>query len=468
LLSVKLSLGGYGKLAPLSWLPIHRHDVLKSHSGGNSVEELLGQPFCTARHPGCIKITLALWIVLCSGQIAAGQQAAPPPSDSEQAEIRTLLQRIDQLESRVKELEAKQGVVAEPAPPSPAKQIQDTMENPPPAANPGIGNMQIGNGPSLKIRGFSDVLWSDSDQHDTTNSFALGQMDLFITSALSRRMDMLSEVVFEADSHNAYGVDVERLLFRYSFNDYFKMSAGRYHTAIGFYNTAYHHSTWMQTAVDRPFIFEFEDSGGILPIHNVGLSAEGLIPSGKFGLHYVAEIGNGRTSRSPLAEPVQNKIDENNGKAFNLAVFARPETMRGLQFGFSYYHDNLTPDGLPNIRESIMAAHIVYQNSQFEFLNEAILIRHALVNTPLIFRTPAFYTQISHSIGLFRPYFRYQFLNASGQEPIFGDVGRQNGPSVGLKYDFGEYANFKAQYDRSGTRLANSVNGVTTQLSFTF
>lgn len=432
------------------------------------MKDLLGQPFCPIRHPGRFKITLALCMVLLGSQHAAGQVAAPPPPDSQQAEIKTLLQRIDQLESRVKDLEAKQGIVAEPAPPSPAKQMQDTMENPAPAASPGNGNMEIGNGPSLKIRGFSDVLWSDSDQRGTTNSFALGQMDLFITSGLSRRMDMLSEVVFEADSHNAYGVDVERLLFRYSFNDYFKLSAGRYHTAIGFYNTAYHHSTWMQTAVDRPFIFQFEDSGGILPIHNVGLSAEGLIPSGKFGLHYVAEIGNGRTSRSPLAEPVQNKIDENNGKAFNLAVFARPETMRGLQFGFSYYHDNLNPDGLPNIRESIMAAHLVYQNSRFEFLNEAILIRHALVNTPLIFRTPAFYTQISHSIGLFRPYFRYQFLNASGQEPIFGDVGRQNGPSVGLKYDFGEYANFKAQYDRAGTRLANSVNGITTQLSFTF
>jgi hypothetical protein len=468
LLSVKLSLGGYEKLAILSWLPIHRHDVLRSHSGGNSVKVLFGHPFCPARHPGCIKITLALCIVLCSSQIAAGQQAAPPPSDSEQAQIKTLLQRIDQLESRVKELEAKQGIVAEPAPPSPAKQMQDSMENPPPAANPGIGNIQIGNGPTLKIRGFSDVLWSDNDQKGTTNSFALGQLNLFITSRLSSRIDMLSELVFEADSTNEYSVEAERLLLRYSFNDYFKLSAGRYHTAIGFYSTAYHHSTWMQTATDRPFIFAFEDEGGILPIHNVGVSAEGLIPSGQLGLHYVAEIGNGRASRSKLDEPVQNVVSDHNGKAFNIAFFARPEAVRGLQFGYSFYHDNLVPAGLPNIRETIMAVHIVYQTSQFEFLNEGIFINHALVNLPTVYRTPAFYTQISHSIGLFRPYFRYQFLNASTQEPIFGDVGRRNGPSIGLKYDFGEYANFKAQYDRAGTRLANSTNGVTTQLSFTF
>src|SRR5207247_10157642 len=55
-----------------------------------------------------------------------------------------------------------------------------------------------------------------------------------------------------------------------------------------------------QTTIDRPFIFAFEDEGGILPVHNVGLSASGQIPSGRLGLRYIAEIGNGRTSRSPL------------------------------------------------------------------------------------------------------------------------------------------------------------------------
>jgi len=322
--------------------------------------------------------------------------------------------------------------------------------------------------PRLRIRGFTDVAWHASDRKGETNSFALGQFNLFIKSSISRRLDMLAELVIEADENNAVGVDLERMLFRYSANDYFRLSMGRYHTAIGYYSTAYHHSAWLQTATGRPFIFAFEDEGGILPIHNVGVSAEGRIPSGKFGLHYVAELGNGRTSRSKLAEAVQNKVDENNGKAVNIAVFARPEAVRGLQVGFSFYHDNLTPDGLPNIRQSIVAAHVVYQTSRFEFLNEGILIRHALVGSPTVFNTPAFYTQISRSIGRFRPYFRYQYVNVSETEPIFGDVGRQNGPSFGLRYDLGEFSAFKIQYDRTGNRQSNSSNGITTQLSFTF
>lgn len=430
--------------------------------------------------PRILELVLALGLALSCSRGAAAQdtQAQTQPPASQQELIEKLLQRIDQLEARVKELETKEGLPAQPsaqpvapqpsaAPPTkPAQEAQEMPMGPPPAPE----NIPTGV-PSLKIRGFSNVLWSGSDQKNppnSSNSFALGQTDLFITSVLSRRIDMLSEVVFEADTSNNIGVDLERLLLRYSFNDYFKVSAGRYHTAIGFYNTAYHHSTWMQTAVDRPFIFQFEDDGGILPIHNIGLSATGIIPSGRFGLHYVAEIGNGRASRTPLAEAVQNRVSDHNGKAFNVALFSRPEMVPGLQFGASYYHDSLVPQGFPTIHEQIFSVHAVYQGSHFEFLNEGILIRHQWNAAPASFNTPAFYTQISEGIGLFRPYFRYQYLNASTAEPIFGDVMRRNGPSFGFRYDIGEFASFKTEYDRTDLRQVKPVNGITTQLDFTF
>src|ERR1700693_1282608 len=48
--------------------------------------------------------------------------------------------------------------------------------------------------------------------------------------------------------------------------------------------------------------FKLRIGAGILPIHNVGVEAFGRIPSGRWGLHYVAEVGNGRASRPPLEE----------------------------------------------------------------------------------------------------------------------------------------------------------------------
>ena len=184
----------------------------------------------------------------------------------------------------------------------------------------------------LRIRGFGDISFHGSTQHGDTTSFSLGQLDLFVTSDVSDKFKFLSEIVFEGGPSNIYGnvtgepnsfsVDVERYLLQYSHNDYFNVSAGRGHTSIGYYNTTYHHSSWLQTTTGRPFLFDFEDHGGILPIHMVGVSATGQIPSGSLGLHYVAEVGNGRASRQPIdQEPVQNVIDDQSHKAYNVALF---------------------------------------------------------------------------------------------------------------------------------------------------
>ena len=246
------------------------------------------------------------------------------------------------------------------------------------------------------------------------------------------------------------------------------MSLGRYHTAIGYYNTAYHHGTWFQTATGRPFIFAFEDEGGILPIHNVGISADGRIPSGRFGLSYIAEIGNGRASRTPLDPGVQNIIDENNGKAVNLALISHPEFVPGLQAGFSVYRDRLNPDGLPKIGETIIAGHLVYKNRRWELLNEALTIRHAPTGSTAPFHTFGFYTQVARRFGRYQPYFRYQYLNAPAGDPILGEVGQKRGPSGGLRLDFSKFAAFKAQYDRTAKRSAKSVDGLTLKVAFTF
>ena len=320
----------------------------------------------------------------------------------------------------------------------------------------------------LRMRGFGDItLHGDNNKGDTT-SFSLGQLNLFVTSDVSEKFKFLTEIVFEAGSDNAVGVDVERMLLQYSPNDYFNLAVGRYHTAIGYYNTAYHHSTWFQTTTGRPFLFDFEDKGGPLPVHNVGVSASGLIPSGRLGLHYVAEVGNGRASRSPASEPVQNLVDENNHKAFNLAFFARPESVRGLQAGFSVYRDVLAPANSPRIGETILAAHAVLVRPKFEWLNEALVIRHAPFGLSHAFETPGFYTQLSKQFGSYRPYFRYQYMNESDAEPVFPNIGLRHGPSVGLRYDASESVAVKLQYDYTQLRRQEAIHGLALQVGFTF
>jgi len=312
---------------------------------------------------------------------------------------------------------------------------------------------------TLNIRGFGDVGFYGGNQKGQTSSFSLGQTNLFITSNLSDRLRFLTEMVFEVHEDNAFSIDLERVLLEGSLNDYLKLSAGRYHTAIGYYNTAYHHSTWFQTATERPYIFEFEDEGGILPIHMVGAQASGQIPSGKLGLHYVAEVGNGRTS-DPLAEPVQNYVDENGHKALNVALFARPDVVPGLQAGFSLYRDVRSVPGAPKINETIVDAYAVLVRPRFEWLNEALMIRHSPEGEQ-VYETPAFYSQISERFGIYRPYLRYQYINASSHEPIFPQVGLRTGPSVGMRFEVTESVALKLQYDYTTLRRQGTIDGKT-------
>jgi hypothetical protein len=394
------------------------------------------------------------------------------PND-ERETIRQMRAEIEALEARIKEIETKQAAqssnqqqTAQAVPANTTVAANTTgVGSSHPANDSGHDEMSTGT-PSLQIQGFADVNFRASNQKGTTNSFALGQLDLFLTSRLSEKFSVLGELIMEAGPDNTFSFEIHRLLLRYTPNDYFNFSAGRYHTAIGFYNTAYHHGSWFQTAANRPFIFAFESKGGILPLHNVGVSVTGRIPSAPFGLRYVAELGNGRASRSPIDRSVQTAIDENNGKAVNLGIFARPISIPGLQTGFSIYRDNLTPNGSPKVGQTIMAAHLVYQNKLYEMLNEAVFVRHTRNNR--VFQTPGFYTQVSRRFGNARPYFRYQFVNVPSDDPIFPDVGRRNGPSLGLRYDISDFAAFKAQYDRTTRRRLSTIDELILQLAFTF
>jgi hypothetical protein len=387
--------------------------------------------------------------------------------------------QIADLEARLRELEARQAQgagtgqqTAQAAPVLATVNVNAAEPEPAPtghaaAAQPDDDHEHMPGGtPRMEIQGFADVNFRASNQKGTTNSFSLGQLDLFMTSRLSEKFSVLGELIVEAGQDNRFTFEIHRLLLRYAPNDYLNLSAGRYHTAIGFYNTAYHHGSWFQTAVNRPFIFTFESKGGILPLHNVGVSATGRIPSGSLGLRYIAEVGNGRASRSRLDQAVQTAVDENNGKSFNLGLFARPKSLPGFQTGFSFYRDSLTPAGAPRVGQSIMAGHVVYQNRLYEVLNEAVVIRHERGGR--VFYTPGLYTQFSRRFGDLRPYARYQYVNVPSDDPIYPDVGRRNGPSVGLRYDVSEFAAFKAQYDHTQRRRQTPIDELLLQFAFTF
>jgi hypothetical protein len=411
-------------------------------------------------------LLLVLAITFLRGSALAQESTATPGT----GDLKILIQRLQDLEgqvtalkTQVKDLTEKTSSVADSAPP---KGPTAEQSNPETMTMPGPAD-QAGSSPRMQIHGYADVGWDTSDLKGSTNSFVLGQFNLFIASRLTDKASFISETVIEADKGtNDFSIDLERLELLYAVSDRLNLQFGRFHTAIGYYNTAYHHSALMQTALGRPFLFEFEDGGGILPVHSVGISAMGTV-SNKLGLHYIAELANGRNPRTTV-NPVQNVSDDNNGKAFNLGFFIRPDRLPGLQFGFSNYHDHVTPTGRANVTENILVAHAIYQTSRFEFLNEAVLLRHALEGSSNVASTPGFYSQISRRFGSYRPYFRYEYVNVPGRDPLYSDVGLLHGPKAGLRYELNDFAAFKIEYGRTLRRNLSPVNSLGAQLAFAF
>jgi hypothetical protein len=435
--------------------------------------------------------------------------------DSDHELIQLLQAQIEELKGRVADLEARQhGTAPSPTvsasasapnsadiPADPASSVAVTTTglgtitatppnpasvSPPPAAPQEGHNMDLPGGPKLNIRGFLDYNFDvgsianpliypltvppPGTVHDT---FQFGEFDLFMSSRLSNTISFIGEVVLGADASNFWGLDVERAQITYKPSDYLQISGGRMHTAIGWYNTTYHHGTWFQTATGRPYMYFYEDSGGILPVHIVGIEAQGLIPdTGKWNAHWIAEVGNQESSlfigQPIVAQPVQNFVSDTDHKAFNVAGYIKPDWLPGWQIGGNYYKAERVPTGVPHVANAITGGYIVYTTPGWEFLNEFQVQRDRSIGSSITYNTPLAYTQFSHKFGKYRPYLRWQEINVPIGDPLYSAVGRFEGPSFGLRMDFTSFVALKLQYNRIYTRDPSAKNGLDSQVSFTF
>ena len=123
----------------------------------------------------------------------------------------------------------------------------------------------------------------------------------------------------------------------------------------------------------------------------------------------------------------------------------------------------LTPVG-----QTILTGHIVYVGSRLEWLNKGSVIRNELNGQSRVSRSITMYSQLSQSFGKNTPYARYDCQNVRNSDPLFGLLGRRNGPSIGLNRRLANYVVLKLQYGRLATRTVNTVNDFQAQLAFAF
>jgi hypothetical protein len=318
--------------------------------------------------------------------------------------------------------------------------------------------------PGLVVRAFGSILWSATEAAHTPNSFGIGQFDLFATSALNERVSVLAEVVFEASSTNTRVVtDVERLQLNYRVNDSLHLSVGRYHTGIGFYNAAFHHGSYFETPIGRPRVMAFEDEGGVLPVHDVGITVRGAVPGSASQLHYVAEIGNGRDWTE--TEDV-SPGDENSAKAINVGLSYRPRQWSDVELGVSQYYDRV-PHPVGEVAYRTTAAFVAWRTSSLEVLGEWIRLAHRR-QTEATVANNAGYLQLSRAWGHVRPYYRYDRVQIAPGTPLIGEIESYAGHLLGLRIDPAAWVGVKVQYQRARLGTHRGVDSVVSELVFVF
>ena len=439
------------------------------------------RPLRSPRLARCRGLAIALGMALCAGAPSAAAQTAGGPAMASDAaggvtSLEALVQRLYQLEAEVRVLRAQlaaaqlsPATAAVPAPVAAALTVPPAMASLDGEAHhhdegddsPAENRWRA---PITQIHWFSDVGFTTSDRTAATSSFGLGQLDLFLTSKLADHWTVLSEIVFRANTDNRFVVNPERLLVQYEPSDALQVAMGRFHNSVGYYNAAYHHGSWFETAATRPSIF----AAGFVPYHNVGVATRTRVPSGAAGLELIAEFGNGLASTSRTLEPTQSVIDEDNHKAFNLGVVTHPSRFAGFQAGASWYRDRLHPAGAVPFAAHTSAAHVVYNGRGWELLNEIVVARHVPeVGAARV--SHGWYTQGAYRFDSVRPYLRYQMVDGDPTDPIFGSLGRRSGPVAGVRVDFSRFAAIKLQFERSHQSATDTTtHDGTVKFAFTF
>ena len=282
--------------------------------------------------------------------------------------------------------------------------------------------------------------------------FAIGAQDFLLKGELGSHFVALTE--FDLEPGDAgIDVDIERYHVRWQSEHVF-VQMGRSHTAFGYWNNAYHHGRWLQPTIERPRWVAFEDDGGLLPVHWVGLNLGAKLELGSARLDAVVSVGNGR---GKVVDDVRNTRDYQSLKAFHASVELVGIYWSELRAGVAAVVDRIVgqPDrvALPGqaIDELIGGVHVAYAGLPLLVIAEGYSVIHQAGSQR--WSTAGGFGLIAYAFGRFSPYVEVEsFVPRGGPDPFFLPNPAEESPSfdtlegiAGLRIDLSDWTALKAE-----------------------
>jgi hypothetical protein len=297
-------------------------------------------------------------------------------------------------------------------------------------------------------------------------SFAIGPQDFLLKGQLGNNMVATTEFAMESSDEGTI-LDVERLHVRWQGEQFF-IEAGRVHTAFGYWNNAYHHGRWLQPTITRPRWVDFEDNGGLLPVHWVGIDFGVKLKNGTRSLNFVASIGNGR---GKIVDDVRTTHDYQSMKAFHASLEYVGLIWPDLRVGIAGIYDRIPAQpvevrpALPDvsIEEFIGSAHIAYPSVPLILIIETYFMEHRHDSDH--WTTYGGFGLLGYAFGPVMPYIRGERIASTGgldpflvpDPALVVDSFDSSQAIVGLRADLSDWTALKGEYrytrfvDRSET-----------------
>ncbi len=204
--------------------------------------------------------------------------------------------------------------------------------------------------------------------------FKIGDTDI-LGIMTKNDFEILMEIFIEQPDNF---VDFERLYIRWQKYGLFRITLGKFHPALGYASTKWHHGLHLMTIPDRPQIINFEDEGGPLLSHGVGIKLDGIKKLGNIHIGYVLDFINGN-----LHFGSDNSNDFDRYKSVAGKIYIKPSYFSEIGISSVYDPTDIThPDasiGKVNVINRIIALNIAYDKpGGVELIGEYFLIEELI------------------------------------------------------------------------------------------
>lgn len=322
----------------------------------------------------------------------------------------------------------------------------------------------------LPVHGFADVQAAASSRNDPLRlkGFNAGTLDLYLTPQFGNRVRTLIEIAVEYDpGERSTAIDMERLQLGYTLSDDLTLWMGRFHTPFGLWNTSFHHGANLQTSIYRPRFIEFEDRGGIIPAHSVGLWASGKADAGAGKVTYEGYVANGPTIRDRQLD-FNPFTDDDAGKmvGFNLG-FQPSGRLHGLSMGL---HGFTAPVSIHSVSDAVvdrtrlrmLGAYAAYDAHDWEVFAEYYHFFNGNETGGGRHDSHAGFIHAGRSFGSLTPYVRYERASLDPTDVYFSS--QQTGRSytrhiIGSRYALDAKSSVKLELSRSDEAALDQFDG---------